>query len=49
MGSPAETVDRDDVWLVVPVYNEAPVIAEVLTQALRAFPRIVCVLSRNRP
>lgn len=32
-----------DVWLVVPVYNEAPVIAGVVEEALRTFPNIVCV------
>ena len=32
-----------DVWLVVPVYNEAPVIAGVIEQALQSFPNIVCV------
>ena len=48
MGSPAETVDQDDVWLVVPVFNEAPVIADVVTQALATFPRIVCVDDGSR-
>jgi len=32
-----------DVWLVIPVYNEAPVIAAVVGAALRTFPNIVCV------
>jgi len=32
-----------DVWLVVPVYNEAPVIAGVVEEALRTFPNVVCV------
>ncbi|MFW0789393.1 glycosyltransferase family 2 protein [Gordonia sp. CPCC 205333] len=32
-----------DVWLVVPVYNEAPVIADVMENAARTFPNIVCV------
>jgi glycosyltransferase involved in cell wall biosynthesis len=32
-----------DVWLVIPVYNEAPVIAAVVAAALRTFPNIVCV------
>lgn len=32
-----------DVWLVVPVYNEAPVIREVTEHAARTFPNIVCV------
>jgi glycosyltransferase involved in cell wall biosynthesis len=32
-----------DVWLVIPVYNEAPVIAAVVAGSLRTFPNIVCV------
>lgn len=32
-----------DAWLVVPVFNEAQVIAAVITDALRTFPNIVCV------
>jgi glycosyltransferase involved in cell wall biosynthesis len=32
-----------DVWLVVPVHNEATVVAEVITAALRVFPNVVCV------
>lgn len=35
--------DQSDVWLVVPVYNEALVIKEVLLHALACFPNIVCV------
>ena len=33
----------DATWLVVPLFNEAPVIAEVIEQARRFFPHIVCV------
>jgi len=33
----------DDVWLVVPLYNEGAVIAEVIAEARQTFPRIVCV------
>jgi glycosyltransferase involved in cell wall biosynthesis len=32
-----------DVWLVVPVYNEAQVIGDVIRQARQTFPNIVCV------
>jgi glycosyltransferase involved in cell wall biosynthesis len=32
-----------DVWLVIPVYNEAPVIAAVVGNALRTFGNVVCV------
>lgn len=35
--------DNRDAWLVIPLYNEATVIREVLDQALEVFPRIVCV------
>lgn len=33
----------DDTWLVVPLYNEGEVIRQVVTDARRTFPRIVCV------
>jgi glycosyltransferase involved in cell wall biosynthesis len=32
-----------DVWLIVPVYNEAQVIEDVVRQARQTFPNIVCV------
>lgn len=32
-----------DDWLVIPLYNEATVIADVVAEALETFPRIVCV------
>lgn len=32
-----------DTWLVIPLYNEASVIREVIAQALPTFPHIVCV------
>lgn len=38
-GLPAES----DVWLIMPVHNEGPVVADVVTAALAAFPNIVCV------
>ncbi len=34
---------RPDVWLVVPLYNEATVIGDVIRDALPFFPNIVCV------
>jgi len=40
--------DQSDVWLVVPVYNEAPVIASVIENALLTFPNIVCVDDGSR-
>jgi len=36
------------VWLVVPVYNEAPVIAAVMTNAMQTFPNVVCVDDGSR-
>ncbi|MGH3756205.1 glycosyltransferase family 2 protein [Actinophytocola sp.] len=35
--------DQRDVWLVVPVYNEAPVIADVVRAVRGSFPNVVCV------
>lgn len=35
--------DYDDVWLVVPAYNEGPVIADVIEAARKTFPNIVVV------
>src|SRR5512133_3678186 len=34
---------NDDVWLVVPLYNEATVIAEVVREARTVFSNVVCV------
>lgn len=32
-----------DTWLVVPVFNEAEVVADVITEARKTFPHVVCV------
>ena len=40
--------DQSDVWLVVPVYNEASVIASVIENASATFPNIVCVDDGSR-
>jgi len=37
-----------DVWLVIPVYNEEAVIADVVTATLKTFPNIVCVDDGSR-
>lgn len=37
-----------DVWLVVPVYNEAQVIGDVVRHARETFPNIVCVDDGSR-
>ena len=36
-------MQNEDVWLVVPLYNEATVIADVVGEARSVFPKIVCV------
>jgi glycosyltransferase involved in cell wall biosynthesis len=35
--------DNDDVWIVMPVYNEAAVVADVVTHVQQTFPNVVCV------
>lgn len=37
------TQDFRDTWLVIPCYNEGPVIYDVITEARRTFPNIVAV------
>ncbi|MDQ3527333.1 MAG: glycosyltransferase family 2 protein [Actinomycetota bacterium] len=32
-----------DAWLVIPLFNEGPVIADVLAEAMERFPYVVCV------
>lgn len=34
---------NDEVWLVVPLFNEAPVIGDVVRGARAVFPNVVCV------
>jgi glycosyltransferase involved in cell wall biosynthesis len=41
-------MQNEDVWLVVPLYNEAPVIGDVVAKALPVFPKIVCVDDGSR-
>lgn len=36
-------MSHSDTWLIVPVYNEAEVVEDVVRDALRTFPNIVCV------
>lgn len=38
----------DDTWLVIPMYNEDRVVADVVKDASRVFPRIVCVNDGSR-
>jgi glycosyltransferase involved in cell wall biosynthesis len=35
--------DNRDVWLVIPAYNEGPVVGDVIESAREVFPNIVCV------
>ncbi|MGH3712369.1 MAG: glycosyltransferase family 2 protein [Micromonosporaceae bacterium] len=35
--------DNKDTWVIIPVYNEEKVIAQVITELLPAFPHVVCV------
>lgn len=41
-------MQNEDVWLVVPLYNEAAVIADIVGEARSAFPKIVCVDDGSR-
>lgn len=38
-----DSYDPRSTWLVIPLYNEASVIGQVVTEAIVAFPNIVCV------
>jgi glycosyltransferase involved in cell wall biosynthesis len=40
--------DYDDVWIVIPVYNEGTVIADVVERTRETFPNIVCVDDGSR-
>lgn len=44
-GAPAA---NDDVWVVIPLYNEAQVIAEVVRGLRPTFPNIVCIDDGSR-
>lgn len=36
-------MNNQDTWLVVPLFNEATVIQQVIADAIQVFPKIVCV------
>ena len=40
--------DWPDTWLIIPVFNEEPVIAEVVRNARKTFANIVCVDDGSR-
>jgi glycosyltransferase involved in cell wall biosynthesis len=44
----AGTSEFDDVWVVIPVYNECAVIADVVAGLLPTFPNVVCVDDGSR-
>jgi glycosyltransferase involved in cell wall biosynthesis len=44
----AGTSEFDDVWVVIPVYNEGSVIADVVAGLLPTFPNVVCVDDGSR-
>lgn len=39
---------NDDVWVVIPLYNEAEVISDVVTGILPSFPNVVCIDDGSR-
>jgi glycosyltransferase involved in cell wall biosynthesis len=39
----SQPLDTDDVWLLIPLYNEAPVIGDVVREARRTFKHVVVV------
>lgn len=41
-------MQNEDVWLVVPLYEEAAVIADVVREARTVFPNVVCVDDGSR-
>jgi glycosyltransferase involved in cell wall biosynthesis len=40
--------ENEDVWVVIPVFNEEQVIADVVTEVRKAFPNVVCVDDGSR-
>ena len=48
LAQPDHSDDLDDTWLVVPLYNEAQVVREVIEDARRTFPHIVVVDDGSR-
>ena len=39
----ANDTSANDTWVIIPLYNEEPVIADVVTQVRAAFAQVVCV------
>ena len=42
-GEPTPALPVTDTWLVIPLYNEATVVREVISQARTVFPHVVVV------
>ena len=42
-GEPTPAPPVTDTWLVIPLYNEATVVREVISQARTVFPHVVVV------
>jgi glycosyltransferase involved in cell wall biosynthesis len=40
--------DNQDTWVIIPVYNEEKVIAQVINELLPVFPNVVCVDDGSR-
>jgi glycosyltransferase involved in cell wall biosynthesis len=40
--------DNKDAWVIIPVFNEEKVIAQVITELLPVFPNVVCVDDGSR-
>ena len=47
-GGPAPIPAQDDVWVVIPLYNEATVITEVIAGLLPVFGNVVCIDDGSR-
>ena len=43
MSGPNRPDDAFDTWVIIPLYNEEQVIADVVAQVRTAFPQVVCV------
>lgn len=43
MSSTEKSLRLENVWIVVPVYNEGPVVGDVLRQLLEVYPNVVAV------
>ncbi|HZN46013.1 MAG TPA: glycosyltransferase family 2 protein [Ramlibacter sp.] len=42
------TTTNHDVWIIIPVYNEAGVIRDVVNEVMKTFPNVVCIDDGSR-